>query len=63
MKLIHCADLHLDSPLTSGFPGKMAVERKSELLVNIFRLADRASAGDFRHKMKAPELTCPAKGV
>ena len=44
MKLIHCADLHLDSPLTSGFPGKMAVERKSELLVNIFRLADRAAA-------------------
>ena len=56
MKLIHCADLHLDSPLTSVFPGKMAVERRSELLLNFFRLADRAGEEGAKAVLIAGDL-------
>lgn len=32
MKIIHCADLHLDSKMTANFPPEKASERKAELL-------------------------------
>ncbi len=32
MKLIHCADLHLDSPMESNLPTEKARERRSEIL-------------------------------
>ena len=32
MKLIHCADLHLDSPMESNLPTEKAKERRSEIL-------------------------------
>ncbi len=32
MKLIHCADLHLDSPMESNLPTEQAKERRSEIL-------------------------------
>ncbi len=38
MKLIHCADLHLDSPMESNLPLDKARERKSELRATFARL-------------------------
>ncbi|MBQ8310201.1 MAG: DNA repair exonuclease [Clostridia bacterium] len=43
MKLIHCADLHLDSPMESNLSPETARERKSELraaLARLIRFAD-----------------------
>lgn len=47
MKLIHCADLHLDSPMESNLPAAKARERKNEILSTfseLVELADRANA-------------------
>ena len=44
MKLIHTADLHLDSRLNARFSGEKRKERKNELLMNFERLADHASS-------------------
>lgn len=44
MKLIHTADLHLDSPLTANLVGKERVARKTELLQTFQRLVDTAEA-------------------
>ena len=38
MKLIHCADLHLDSPMESNLPTEKAKERKSEILATFAKL-------------------------
>lgn len=43
MKLIHCADLHLDSPMESNFSAAQAKERKDEILstfAKLIRIAD-----------------------
>lgn len=43
MKLIHCADLHLDSPMEANLSAEQARERKGELLStfsDLIRLAD-----------------------
>ncbi|MBQ3014234.1 MAG: DNA repair exonuclease [Clostridia bacterium] len=45
MKLIHCADLHLDSPMESNLPTDKARERKNEILstfAKLVRLADES---------------------
>lgn len=42
MKIIHTADLHIDSPLTSKLPRDKARERRSELLSNLSRLVSEA---------------------
>ena len=47
MKLIHCADLHLDSPMESNLPTDKARERRSEILStfsDLVELADRNGA-------------------
>ena len=38
MKLIHCADLHLDSPMESNLSAEQARERKNEILASFARL-------------------------
>ena len=38
MKLIHCADLHLDSPMESNLSAEQARERKNEILATFSRL-------------------------
>ena len=38
MKLIHCADLHLDSPMESNLPTEKAKERKNEILSTFSKL-------------------------
>ncbi len=43
MKLIHCADLHLDSPMESNFSAEQARERKNEILSTFARLVRLAS--------------------
>ncbi len=45
MKLIHCADLHLDSPMEANLPAEKARERKNEILstfAKLVRLADES---------------------
>lgn len=40
MKLIHCADLHLDSRMESGLPPEKARERRMELLHTFTKMVD-----------------------
>ena len=42
MKLIHCADLHLDSKMTSLLPADLAKTRRQELLQTFVRMVDFA---------------------
>ena len=42
MKIIHCADLHLDSKMTSNLDRAKAKERRSELLNTFVRMVDYA---------------------
>ncbi len=42
MKIIHCADLHLDSRMESGLPAEKARERRLELLRTFTRMVERA---------------------
>ena len=46
MKLIHCADLHLDSSMTSNLGREKAKERKSELLLTFNRMIQYAKEED-----------------
>ncbi|MBQ9760441.1 MAG: metallophosphoesterase [Clostridia bacterium] len=43
MKLIHCADLHLDSPMESNLSSEQARERKNEILGTFARLVRLAN--------------------
>lgn len=43
MKLIHCADVHLDSRMESGLPVEKARERRLELLRTFTRMTERAA--------------------
>lgn len=45
MKLIHCADLHLDSPMESNLPPEKARERKNEILSTFAKLVRVAEDG------------------
>lgn len=50
MKILHTADLHLDSPLTTRLDSKKVKERKNELLLsfrNLAELANKESAEGF----------------
>jgi len=47
MKIIHCADIHLGSTLTSIKDDKKRSERKSEILNSFFRLIDYAKNNDI----------------
>ena len=46
MKLIHCADLHLDSPMESNLPVDKARERKGEILSTFAKLVRIASENE-----------------
>lgn len=46
MKVIHCADLHLDSRLTSVLPQELAKQRKRELLKAFLNMVDYARDND-----------------
>ena len=49
MKIIHCADLHLDSKMTTNLSREQAKERKNEILRTFTRLVDYAN----KNKVKA----------
>lgn len=42
LRLIHCADMHLDAPLTGVLPAALATERRNELLLTFRRLLQYA---------------------
>ena len=42
MRFIHCADLHLDSKMTSNLSREQAKERKMEILRTYSRMIDYA---------------------
>ena len=46
MRIIHCADLHLDSKLTSIMDGAKAKERRAELLATFTRMVNYAKIHD-----------------
>ena len=56
MKIIHCADLHLDSRLSANLSREKAKERKAELLDTFIRLSDHAEENMIRHIIIAGDL-------
>lgn len=44
MKLIHCADIHLDARMESGLPKEKARERRVEILRTFTRMTEQAAA-------------------
>ncbi len=56
MKLIHCADLHLDSSLRSNLDPDKVKERKTELLDTFVRLSDYAQENGVGHVIIAGDL-------
>lgn len=56
MKLIHCADLHLDSNMNSYLSDTKAKERKSELLETFRRMVEYALANDVAGIIIAGDL-------
>ena len=66
MKLIHCADLHLDSPMQTHLPADHAGQRRQELLSTFARLVEHADrnrvdailiAGDLFDSSRATRKT------
>ncbi len=56
MKLIHCADLHLDSPMESNLPAEKARERKGEILSTFTKLVRLAAETDVAGILIAGDL-------
>ena len=56
MKLIHCADLHLDSPMESNLSAERARERKNEILATFTRLVRLAAETDVAAILIAGDL-------
>ncbi len=44
MKIIHCADLHLDSALSANYSSEQIKERKNELVMTFVRMVEYANA-------------------
>ena len=42
MKIIHCADLHLDSKMETNLSKEKSKERKNEILITFERMVDYA---------------------
>ena len=56
MKIIHCADLHLDSQMTANLTKEQARERKREILRTFTRMVEYASKNDVRVILIAGDL-------
>ena len=56
MKLIHCADLHLDSPMESNLSAAKARERKNEILSTFSDLVSIADRGEAAAVLIAGDL-------
>ena len=55
MKIIHCADIHLDSPF-SNMPVEKAAKRREELLLAMRRMVDYAQSNGIHHIIIAGDL-------
>lgn len=62
MKLIHCADIHLDSPL-SKFSSDLAKQRRAEILATFRRMIDYAAANGVEAVLIAGDLFDSAKQI
>lgn len=56
MKIIHCADLHLDSNMTSNLTKDKAKERKAELLATFEKMIAYAKNNDIHNILIAGDL-------
>ena len=56
MKLIHCADLHLDSPMEANLPPEKVRQRRSELLGTFAKLVRLADEGGVSAILIAGDL-------
>lgn len=56
MKIIHCSDIHLDSPLNSNLSYEKAKVRKREILLSFLSLVDFAVENDVRAVIIAGDL-------
>ena len=56
MKLIHCADLHLDSPMESNLSAEKARERKGEILATFAKTVRLAAESDVEAILIAGDL-------
>lgn len=56
MKMIHCADLHLDSKMQTNLTKEQAKERKAELLETFLAMVDYASENDVSAILIAGDL-------
>jgi DNA repair exonuclease SbcCD nuclease subunit len=56
MKLIHCADLHLDAGMTTNLTKEQAKERKIEILRTFSRMVDYAAANEVSVILIAGDL-------
>ncbi len=56
MKIIHCADIHLDAPMTGFHDPKKAEERRNELLLTFVRMVRYAAKNDVRLILIAGDL-------
>lgn len=56
MKLIHCADLHLDSRMTANLNKEQAPERRKELLRTFTRMVEYAKKNNVRAILIAGDL-------
>ena len=56
MNIIHCADLHLDSPMTSNLDRQKAAERKNELLSTFSSMVEYAEEEGVRAVIIAGDL-------
>lgn len=56
MKIIHCADLHLDAGMETHLSSEQARQRRIEILQNWLRLVDYAVDNDVHHIIIAGDL-------
>lgn len=56
MRIIHCADLHLDSRMTANLSREQAPERRKELLRTFTRMIEYAKKNDVRAILIAGDL-------
>ena len=56
MKIIHCADLHLDSKMTANLSKEQAKERKNEILRTFTRMVDYAKKNNVKAILIAGDM-------
>ena len=56
MKIIHCADLHLDSKMETNLDKEKAKERKNEILITFEKMVQYAKENDVKVIIIAGDL-------